>query len=350
MANATAYTGSDAAQRNTDERARAPARRHARRLLRYGLFAFGAAVLVIGGIWYYLDTGRYVSTTDSYVQSNVLAVSTDVSGIVDQIPVHEGEHVTKGQVLLRLDPDKFRIALDNATAGLAEAELSLRSLEADYLLAQRQVAAQEAVVQADQATYDRYAALVRRGAVTRQQFDDAKYRLDGDRATLGANNANVTAALARLGGKAHMPIEQMPAYKEAEARLAEARREYDHSIVHAPFGGTVTEVNKLQLGQFLAAGTAAFGLVQTNGMWVAAEPKETAITFVRPGQAATVTVDAYPGQTWRGTVQSVARATDQEFSVLPAKIPPATGSRWCNACRCGSISRPTRISRRCPPA
>ena len=124
MANATAYTGSDAAQRNTDERARAPARRHARPLLRYGLFSLGAAALIIGGLWDYLSGGRYVSTDDAYVQSNVLTVSTDVSGIVDQIPVHEGEHVAKGQVLFRLDPDKFQIALDNARAGLGETELS----------------------------------------------------------------------------------------------------------------------------------------------------------------------------------------------------------------------------------
>ena len=87
----------------------------------------------------------------------------------------------------------------------------------------------------------------------------------------------------------------------------------------APFTGDVTEVDKLQLGQFLPAGTAAYGLVQTNDMWVAAEPRETALTYVRPGQAATVTVDVYPGYKCRGTVQSVARATDQEFSVLPAE-------------------------------
>jgi len=111
----------------------------------------------------------------------------------------------------------------------------------------------------------------------------------------------------------------MPSYQQAQSQLAEAQREYDHSIVRAPFAGVVTQVNKLQPGQFLGAGTAAFGLVQTSDIWVAAEPKETSLTYVRPGQAATVTVDAYPGETWHGTVQSVAVATDQEFSVLPAQ-------------------------------
>jgi len=308
-------------------RAPAPARPQAepppvgrsRKMLRYGLFALGAAVLIIGGLWYYLSGGRYVSTEDSSLQANVLAVSTDVSGIVDQIPVHEGEHVATGQVLFRLDPDKFRIALDGARANLAQTEISLRSLKADYLRAQRQKAAQVAVVQADPANYNRYAALVKPGGVTQQQFDDAKYKLEADQADVGAGDAAVTAALARLAGNADTPIEQMPAYKQAAAQLAEAQREFNHSIVRAPFNGVVTQVSKLQPGQFMPAGTAAFGLVGTDEVWVAAEPKETELTNVRAGQSATVTVDAYPGHVWQGTVQSVAPATDQEFAVLPAQ-------------------------------
>ena len=308
-------------------RAPAPARpqaepppvRRSRKMLRYGLFALGTAVLIIGGLWYYLSGGRYLSTDDSYLQANVLAVSTDVSGIVDQIPVHEGEHVATGQVLFRLDPDKFRIALDGARANLAQTEISLRSLKADYLRAQRQKAAQVAVVQADQANYNRYAALVKPGGVTQQQFDDAKYKLEADQADVGAGDAAVTAALARLAGNADTPIEQMPAYKQAAAQLAEAQREFNHSIGRAPFNGVVTQVSKLQPGQFMPAGTAAFGLVGTDEVWVAAEPKETELTYVRAGQSATVTVDAYPGHVWQGTVQSVAPATDQEFAVLPAQ-------------------------------
>ncbi|HTW68334.1 MAG TPA: HlyD family secretion protein [Acetobacteraceae bacterium] len=307
------------ARREPDERTQVPVRRRSRRVLRYSLFSLGAAVLIVGGLWYYLTGGRYVTTDDAYVQANVLTVSTDVSGIVDRIPVYEGEHVAKGQVLFRLDPDKFQIALDNARANLDQTALTLQSLKADYLRAERQVAAQQAIVQNDQDNYDRYAALVKRGAVTQQEVGDARYKLLADQAMLGGNQANVKSVLMRLGGNADTPIQQMPSYRQAQAQLAEAEREYRHSIVRAPFAGVVTQVNKLQPGQFLAAGTAAFGLVQTSGMWVAAEPKETALTYARPGQAATVTVDTYPGETWHGTVESIARATDQEFSVLPAQ-------------------------------
>ena len=118
-----------------------------------------------------------------------------------------------------------------------------------------------------------------------------------------------------------------------------------------PIAGVVTQVSKLQPGQFLAAGTAAFGLVDTEHMWIAAEPKETALTYARPGDPATVTVDAYPGHVWHGVLQSVAPATDQQFSVLPAREllgQLGEGGAACAAARgdpCGA-----RTTRRCPPA
>jgi membrane fusion protein (multidrug efflux system) len=296
------------------------ARRERRRLfLRYGLIAVGVLVLIVGSLTYWLSGGRYVVTDDAYVQANVLNVSTDVSGPVEQVLVREGETVRKDQVLFRLDPTEFQLAIDQAQANLGQTELQLRSLQADYQTAQRQVAAQQARVDADQATFGRYADLVTHGAVTRQEYDDARYKLASDEAALQANHASAQSTLARLGGNADVPIEQMPAYRLAAARLADAQRAYRHSIVRASFDGIVTQVSKLQPGQYLAAGTPAFGLVDTNGMWVAAEPKETDLTYARVGEPVTVNIDAYPGHVWHGTLQSEAPATDQEFAVLPAQ-------------------------------
>ena len=93
----------------------------------------------------------------------------------------------------------------------------------------------------------------------------------------------------------------------------------DHSVVRAPYDGIVTQVNKLQLGMYLVAGTPAFGLVSTDHVWVEAEPKETELTYAKPAILSTSAVDTYPGRTWDGTVQSVAPATDQDFSLLPAE-------------------------------
>jgi membrane fusion protein (multidrug efflux system) len=287
--------------------------------LRYGLFALGAIVLIVGGVVYWLSGGRYVETDDAYVQGNVLDVSTDVSGLVDQILVHEGERVEKGQELFHLDPAQFQLAVDQATANLAQTALQVESLRADYGSTLRQIAVQQANADADRAVYDRAAALVSDNIASRQQYDDAKFKLAADQAALGVAQANSAATLARLGGKADLPVESMPSYKLAAAQLGQARRDFGHSVVRAAFAGTVTQLSKLQPGQYLAAGTAAFGLVDTENMWIAAQPKETALTYARPGDAATITVDAYPGHVWHGEVQSVSPATDQEFSILPAQ-------------------------------
>jgi membrane fusion protein (multidrug efflux system) len=310
---------SEAALRREVPISHASSRERRRLLLRYGLIGLGAAALIVGGIAYWLSGGRYVETDDAYVQANVLNVTTDVSGLVDQIYVHEGEHVKQGQVLFRLDPTQFQLAVDQAQANLEQTVLQLNSLKADYVTAERQVVAQQAHVQSDQATYRRYAELVSRNAVSREQYDNAKYQLAADQAGLGANQAAANSALARLGAAADAPVESMPAYKLAMAKLAEAQRDFRHSVVHASFNGIVTQVSKLQPGQYLGAGTPAFGLVDTQDMWVEAEPKETDLTYARAGQPATVTIDSYPGHVWHGVLQSEAPATDQQFAVLPAQ-------------------------------
>ena len=91
------------------------------------------------------------------------------------------------------------------------------------------------------------------------------------------------------------------------------------TIVKAPFSGIVTDVPSIAPGKYLAASTTAFYLVDTDHLWVEAQPKETELTYVRPGQPVTVTVDTYPNREWHGTVESVSPAASQEFSLLPAQ-------------------------------
>ncbi|HEY4042277.1 MAG TPA: HlyD family secretion protein [Rhodopila sp.] len=294
-------------------------RRSRRKLLRWGLMAGGLLAVVVGGGLYWLSSGRWIDTDDAYVQADSMTVSTDVSGIVAAIPVHEGEVVHKGQVLFTLDPQKFQIALDNARANLAQMRLNSESAKADYQAALRDTAAKQQQVNADQATYDRYAVLVKQHAVTQQETDDARYKLAADQQAVRASGSQARALLAKLDGKPDIAVEDMPSFKQAQAQVAEAEREMDHSVVRAPYDGIVTQVNKLQPGMYLGASTAAFGLVSTEHVWVEAEPKETQLTYAKNGDPVEVSFDLYPGRTWKGTVQSIAPATDQNFSLLPAE-------------------------------
>ena len=175
-----------------------------------------------------------MDTDDAYVQADSMMLSTDVSGIVASIPVHEGEAVTKGQVLFTLDPQKFQIALDNARANLAQVRLNIEAAKADYQAALRDTGAKQQQVNADQATYARYASLVKEHAVTQQETDDARYKLAADQQAVSASESQARALLAKLAGNPNIAVEDMPSYKQAQAQLAEAEREMNHAVVRAP--------------------------------------------------------------------------------------------------------------------
>lgn len=290
-----------------------------RRWLRPALMLGGVLAVVAGAGAFWLHGGRYAGTDDAYVQADKLLLSTDVAGIVRSIAVREGDVVQAGQVLVTLDPAPFEHATRQAAAQLLQTALTLRAMQADYRRILHDIGAQEAAVQLAQATYDRVAQIVNSGAVTRASFDQARFGLQQAQQQLESLRVQAQVQLAKLGGEADAPVEQHPDYRAAEARLAEAKRQLDHTTLRAPFGGTVTQVSTLQPGQYLGAATPAFALVSDQRVWVDALPKETDLTHVKPGDKATVTVDTYPGVTFDASVESISPASGSTFSVLPAQ-------------------------------
>lgn len=290
-----------------------------RRGLRRTLMVGGVLALAVVSLGLYLRGGTYVETDDAYVDADKLAVSTDVSGIVENVAVRQGEHVAKGAILFRLEPERFAIAVAGAKAHLAGTALTIASMKQDYARLEKEAASAKATFAADQRTLQRDTWLRAAGGVPTAQYEDARFRLAADRAHVAAFAAAAAVELAKLGGTLDLPLNDVPQYQAAEAKLAEATRELRHTIVRAPFAGTVTEVSKLQPGMYLSAGRAAFGLVSDEHVWVKAEPKETELTWVRPGNPVTVSVDTYPGRTWHGTVESLNPAVGSEFALLPAQ-------------------------------
>jgi membrane fusion protein (multidrug efflux system) len=266
-----------------------------------------------------------VSIDDAYVRAAKEVVATDVSGIVATVPVHEGQRVKVGDVLLRLDPLPFQIALTGATANRNGMVASLNAMKLDYKRMLRDVDVKEAQLEADQANFDRYANLVKSGGVTRADYDNARFLLMADKQAVEALKVAAEVQLARLGGDPEVDVRTMNDYLQAQARVDEARRQLDHTVIYAPFSGIVTQVESVQPGMYLAAATAAFGLVSTDNVWVEANPKETELTHVKPGDSVDVTVDTYPGRTWRAQVESIAPNSGSEFSVLPAQN---TSGNW----------------------
>src|ERR1700722_5284879 len=302
---------------------KAPQRPH-RWSIRWAMFAL-LPLALIGGAYRYVTGDQVMSTDDAYVNAETVGISTDVSGIVQQIYVAENQHVDKGQVLYRLDSRQFQIALENAKANLAQTALTIASMKQDYGRMLSDVTAQQAQVSLDQATNDRNASLVGTGAVSRATYDQARFTLEADKSKLESLRQQAAVQLAKLGGNPDIPTAQHPQFLQAKAQVDEAQRQLDHTVVRAPFAGIVTNVPSIAPGKYLAASTTAFYLVNTDQVWVEATPKETELTYVRPGQRVTVTVDAYPDAQWHGTVASVSPAAAQQFSLLPAQN---TSGNW----------------------
>ena len=292
--------------------------------LRRLLLALGPIVVLAGGLFAYTAGGRYVSTDNAYVHAGKLTVATDVSGIVANVAVKESQKVEKGQVLFTLDQEPFRIALAGAEANLGIVRNQLVTLQATW----RQKQAQIAQARTDAAFYEtgfqRQQDLLKRGVASQAAYDQAKRDLDAarERVVMAQNDADAT--LAQLGGKADAPIEQNASYLAAQAQVDKARRDLTRTTVLAPIPGIVTNVDALQVGEYLPAAQPAFSLVSSTDVTIEANPKESDLTYLKEGEPAVVTIDAYPGREWRATVKSLSPGTGTEFSVLPAQN--ATGN------------------------
>lgn len=293
--------------------------------LRRVLMIFGVAIVVVVALGAYFTGGRYVGTDDSYVRAQKLMVTTDVSGLVKTVNVKQGQHVKKGDVLFTLDAHPFEIAVANARAAVEQARQDVLAEEATYQGLVAQVAAQEAQVRLAQSTFNRYLVLAKSNAISPQTLDQARSTLAASQATAASLHQNAANQLSKLLGNPALPPEQAPAYMQAKAALDETERQLSHTVVRAPFEGDVTEVDSLQPGTLVISALSAFsttsavGLVSTSDLWIESDMKETDLTYVRVGNPASVTVDAYPGKTWDCHVAAISRASATAFSALPSE-------------------------------
>jgi membrane fusion protein, multidrug efflux system len=301
-----------------------PPRSSRRRQLRWALFLLLPLLLIVGA-YFYFERGAYMSTDDAYIKADKVGLSTDVSGMVEGIDVRDNQQVTVGQALFRLDPLPFQLKLDQAQSQLGVVRDNLNALKANYQNVQAQIKQAEDQIAFNQLQYQRQETLARQQFAPQTALDQARLTWQSSQQTLASDKAQLASIVANLDGNPDIPIEQHPQYRQALAQRDEAARELRDTVVRAPYNGTVTNVPSLEPGMYLPASTAAFNLVDTDRVWVEAQPKETELTDVRPDEPATITVDTYPGREWRGTVASIGPAAQSEFSLLPAQN---TSGNW----------------------
>jgi len=295
-----------------------------RRYRRFLLLVVLPIVAVIGGLMFYLNGGRYVGTDDAYVGAQKVLITPDISGKIDKVVVKEGQHVNDGDVLFEIDPVPFRLAVDQAKATLEQARTTYDNLVANIKIYGQMLDLAQQGVDLKQRDVDRKSSLVKSNVGSQLDLDNAANALVTAGAQAQFIKQQLSNARTQLLGKPDLPLEQFPPYAQAKAALDQAERNLDHTTMRAPMPGIATQVDQIQLGRFVTAGTPVFSIIDIDNPWVDANPKESDFTYVAVGQPVTLDVDAFPNHVFKGKVGSLSPGTGAQFAILPPQN--ATGN------------------------
>ena len=298
-------------------------RRRARRLMRPLLLVVVPAIVGLCGLYWYAMTGRYVSTENAYVKADMVAISPDVDGRVIAVGVAENQFVRRGEVLFRLDPEPFQIALDMAEAKMLAVRNDVEAARAEFRQIEAEIEEARERVQFHAHQADRQRELEERGISTEVKLEEAEVDLMGAQQRVAALQEKLRTVLAKLGGDPASAAELHPMYRQAEAERDMAALDLAHAVVRAPVDGTVSRM-RLQPGEWLEEGEPAFSIINPATTWIEANLKETQLEHVEIGQQVEIDADAYPNDLWIGKVASISPATGAEFALIPPQN--ATGN------------------------
>lgn len=292
-----------------------------RRLGRLAVMLSLPALLAAIGLYVWLTGGRTVSTDNAQVNAHVAEVSSEIPGRVTEIYAFENQHVTKGDLLFRLDPVPFRIALMEADAAVGNAQLSVAQLQSTYHAKQADTQKSVSDVGLARDTFRRQQELLARGFTTRANYDAAKAGLAAAQAQQASAASEAESARAVLGRSRNGGHPQIEAALAARDR---AQFNLTRTEIRAPISGVVSQADKLSPGSVAIQMLPLISIVSDKGYWIDANFKETQLDKIRVGQRAEIELDAVPGRTFKGHVIGINAGTGAQFSLLPPQN--ATGN------------------------
>jgi membrane fusion protein (multidrug efflux system) len=287
------------------------------------MLALPMAVAVVGA-FNYLAQEQYVSTDDAFMRAAKVTINARVSGQAVEIAVRDNERVRQGQVLFRIDPEPYQIAVDQAEARLGSARLQIESLKATHRQQQAELQSAKETATFDQREFDRKKMLVASDFTPRAVYERAETDLKVARQRVASVEQQIANTIVALNGDADGDVDRHPTVRAARAQFDRARLDLSYATVTAPDDGVVTKVDDLQIGGFVNAGAPTFSLLSSRQVWIEANFRETGLTHMRPGQEATIDVDAYPDRKFRAHIVSMSPGTGSDFSLLPPEN--ATGN------------------------
>jgi membrane fusion protein, multidrug efflux system len=291
----------------------------------------GAVLFLVAavGLYFYVPGFWQVSTDDAYVNAHVVSIVPKVAAYVSKLHVDDNSKVAHDDLLIELDPRDFAVAVDMANADLKSAKANASNTEAQIKEQQAIVAESQSAVDGDQAVltfaqeqFDRYNSLATSGSGTIERLQQAESDVGQHRATLQHDLAALDAARAHQAVLETQLREATATIERQQAALAQARLNLSYTQIRATEAGSV--VNKaVEVGNYVQPGQTLFSIVP-DSVYITANFKETQLTNVRPGQRATIRVDAFPGLQLEGRVDSLQRGTGSQFALLPPEN--ATGN------------------------
>ncbi len=294
--------------------------------LKRRLFSFLLLVLLIAGAFFaqWFFKGRFYESTDNaYVQGEITRVSSQLSARIDQVLVHDNQHVEKGQLLVKLEGADFHLAVDRASAALA-------TREAERLQAQSKLTQQSSLIAASEAQVASSKASLGRSLLdltSAQTLRKPGYISEERVTTLSADNHIARSQVVKAQADAQGQRQQVNALTaeikrldaqiaNAKADLAQSELNLTRSEIHAPISGLIGQ-RAAREGQVVQAGAYLLSIVPDQDIWIQANFKETQIGHMQPGQSAELTFDAYNNTPIKARVDSLFAASGAQFSLLP---------------------------------
>lgn len=290
---------------------------------RWALMLAVPLALATGAFIYWQSLAGKVSTDNAYLKQDMVSVTAEVGGRITEVLVAEGAQVTGGQLLFRIDPEPFRLQINEANAAIASAQANVIALSNAAELNGTDIEAARSDVAFAQARFERVRALREKGFSTKADYEAAEQAVVQARERVRQAEDRQREARARLASGPAVPGVN-PQVAAAEARRANAQLALRRTEVRAPADGRIAQADRLQVGQQAVPNLPVLTLVRENAAYVEANFKETDLDDMAIGQRAEIRFDAYPGLVLKGRVASIGAGTGAEFSVLPAQN--ATGN------------------------
>ncbi|WP_322041926.1 HlyD family secretion protein [Paraburkholderia sp. J67] len=297
------------------------------------LIGLGLGALVAAGVWggHWWLVGRFIeSTDDAYLQADSVTVAPKVSGYITDVYVADNQSVKAGDPLVKLDARQYQVALDQANAtidaraaDIEHAQAQLAQQRANIAQAQAQQEVARVSLRHAQDEVARYAPLTASGAETAERLSELKSTRDQAQATLAADGAAVESARSQIAALTAQLAQARAQLEASRASAAQSQLDLDNTVVKSVLAGRVGD-RSVRVGQYVQPGTRMLTVVPVQKTYLTANFKETQIGRMRIGQPVEMHVDALPGHTLHGVVDSFSPGTGAQFALLPPEN--ATGN------------------------